>query len=180
MSKADFTARIKKIEILNKYTAESWKQSIRVILDEIELSNENLLELRQFSPNEEVLVVLSSVQRGLFDHLAGGKMAGKTTESPATVSSGPAYEAPPAGDGRGSGEGKAPLPAEELVQGEEEGGAFVTVQEEPFIPAEAALHSWSFEPEPGYSAGDARPGWSPAGQEVERSELAAPRISHGR
>lgn len=154
MSKADFTARIKKIEILNKYTAESWKQSIRVILDEIEMSNENLLELRQFSPNEEVLVVLSSVQRGLFDHLAGeagGEMAGETTESPATVSPGPADEVPPAGDGRGSGEGKVPPSAEELVQNEEEAGAFVTVQEGPFTPAAAALHSWSFEPEPAFS-----------------------------
>ena len=44
---ADFQARIKKIEIANKVLADGWAQTIRVQLDEIELTNENLLELRQ-------------------------------------------------------------------------------------------------------------------------------------
>lgn len=128
MSQADFTARIKKIEILNKYTAESWKQSIRVILDEIELSDENLLELRQFSPNEEVQVVLSSLQRGLFDEMADDD----ATRADAPVAAPTAQ-------------------AEELASAEDCDGAFVTVQEGPFTPAAAALRSWSFEQEPGDS-----------------------------
>lgn len=35
MRKADFQARIKKIEIVNKVLADGWAQSIRVNLDEI-------------------------------------------------------------------------------------------------------------------------------------------------
>lgn len=164
MNKADFTARIKKIEILNKYTAESWKQSIRVILDEIELSNENLLELRQFSPNEEVLVVLSSVQRGLFDDLGVDNIVDSAAASIPHRAEVPG----------------APEPPEELVQGAEDADTFVSIEEGHFTPAADALHSWSFHsgpPEPGPRAGDARPGWSPAGRDAERSELAAPRIS---
>jgi len=67
MRKADFQARIKKIEIANKVLAEGWQQSIRVILDEIELSDDNLLELRQFKPNEPVYVIITAVQPTLFD-----------------------------------------------------------------------------------------------------------------
>ena len=67
MRKADFQARIKKIEIANKVLADSWSQTIRVQLDEIGLTNENLLELRQFRPNEQVKVVIEPVQLTLFD-----------------------------------------------------------------------------------------------------------------
>lgn len=67
MRKADFKANIKKIEIANKVLAEGWDQSIRVILDNIELTNENLLELRHFKPNEPVMVIITPVQPGLFD-----------------------------------------------------------------------------------------------------------------
>lgn len=52
MRKADFQARIKRIEITNKATADSWHQAIRVILDEIELTDENLLDI----PNEGQLI----------------------------------------------------------------------------------------------------------------------------
>jgi len=52
LRKADFKARIKKIEIVNRVLTDGWAQSIRVILEDIELSNENLLELKQFRPNE--------------------------------------------------------------------------------------------------------------------------------
>ncbi len=67
MRKADFKARVKKIEIVNRVLTDGWAQSIRVTLEDIELSNENLLELKQFKPNEQVLVELSPVQVSLFD-----------------------------------------------------------------------------------------------------------------
>ena len=67
MRKADFTARVKKIEIVNRVLTDGWAQSIRVILEDIELSDENLLELKQFRPNEQVMVELSPVQVSLFD-----------------------------------------------------------------------------------------------------------------
>lgn len=66
MRKADFQSRIKKIEIVNKVLTEGWQQSIRVILGDIELSNENLLELRQFRPNEPVMVTIEPVQMTIF------------------------------------------------------------------------------------------------------------------
>jgi hypothetical protein len=46
MRKADFTARIKKIEIVNRVLTDGWAQSIRVILEDIELTDDNLLELK--------------------------------------------------------------------------------------------------------------------------------------
>lgn len=67
MSQADFQARIKKIEIVNKVLADGWAQSIKVSLEDIELTNDNLLELRQFRPNESVNVVFKSVQLDLFE-----------------------------------------------------------------------------------------------------------------
>lgn len=69
MRRADFTARIKKIEIANRTLTESWEQSIRVQLGDIELTDENLLELKQFRPNEPVLVVITPVQISLLDKL---------------------------------------------------------------------------------------------------------------
>lgn len=65
--RADFQARIKKIEIANKVLADGWSQTIRVQLDEIGLTNENLLELRQFRPNEPVSVIIEPVEPTLFD-----------------------------------------------------------------------------------------------------------------
>lgn len=67
MRKADFQARIKKIEIVNKVLNDGWAQTIRVQLDDIDLTNENLLELRQFRPNEQVKVIIEPVQLTLFD-----------------------------------------------------------------------------------------------------------------
>ncbi|KJS18260.1 MAG: hypothetical protein VR69_01505 [Peptococcaceae bacterium BRH_c4b] len=59
--KADFQARIKRIEITNKVLKGGWRQAIRVVLDDIALTNENLLELRQFKPNENVDVIIRPV-----------------------------------------------------------------------------------------------------------------------
>lgn len=67
MRKADFRARVKKIEIVNRVLTDGWAQSIRVILEDIDLTNENLLELKQFKPNENVVVEISPVQINLFD-----------------------------------------------------------------------------------------------------------------
>src|SRR5665647_1979541 len=67
MRKADFRARVKKIEIVNRVLTDGWAQSIRVTLEDIELTNENLLEIKQFRPNEQVLVELTPMQVSLFD-----------------------------------------------------------------------------------------------------------------
>ncbi|SFG07038.1 hypothetical protein SAMN05660649_00560 [Desulfotomaculum arcticum] len=67
MRQADFKAQIKKIEIVNKVVGNRWVQSIRVNLGDIELTNENLLELRQFHPNEPVYVVIKPAELNLLD-----------------------------------------------------------------------------------------------------------------
>ncbi|TEB06496.1 hypothetical protein Psch_00028 [Pelotomaculum schinkii] len=79
MRKADFTARVKKIEIVNRVLSDGWAQSIRVVLEDIELTDENLLELKQFKPNEQVLVELSPAQVNLLDFDAK-KQAAVSTE----------------------------------------------------------------------------------------------------
>lgn len=60
--KADFHAHLKKIEIVNKVQGENWFQSIRIILEDIELNDDNLVELRQFKPNELIFTTLESIQ----------------------------------------------------------------------------------------------------------------------
>lgn len=62
MRMADFKAKIKKIEITNRTLSDTWEQAIRVQLGEIQLTNENLLELKQFRPNEPVQVVITPLQ----------------------------------------------------------------------------------------------------------------------
>ena len=73
MRKADFTARVQKILITNRVRAEDWDQSITLVLSDIELTDENLLELRQFKPNEAVMVVITPAQATIFDYLKKGK-----------------------------------------------------------------------------------------------------------
>ena len=70
MRKADFKARIKKIELINRVLSDGWAQAIRVILDDIDLTNENLTELKMFKPNEKVFVEITPVQLSLFDNVA--------------------------------------------------------------------------------------------------------------
>lgn len=60
-------AAIKKIEIINRATKDEWQQSIRVILGDIELNNENLIALRQFRPDEAVHVSIQAAQLSLED-----------------------------------------------------------------------------------------------------------------
>jgi hypothetical protein len=65
MKKTNLKARVKKIEIVNRVLADSYTQFIRVILEDIELTNENLLQLRQIRPNENVLVEIMPIQLDL-------------------------------------------------------------------------------------------------------------------
>ncbi|GAE36648.1 hypothetical protein [Halalkalibacter akibai] len=60
-------ASIKKIEILNKIAKDEWNQSVRIILGDIELNNDNFIALRRFRPDEIVHVTLESAQMSLFD-----------------------------------------------------------------------------------------------------------------
>jgi len=70
MSKADFEAKVKEFKVINRVLADKFTQSIQVILHEVELTDENLLELRQFAPNEEVSVLIESRQANLFEAAA--------------------------------------------------------------------------------------------------------------
>jgi len=55
-------AKIKKIDIKNKVVGENWHQSISILLDDIELTNENLIAIRQFRPDEDIRVKLNRLQ----------------------------------------------------------------------------------------------------------------------
>lgn len=72
MRKADFEARIKKIEIVNRVLHDSFEQTLRVVLDEVAVTNENLLELRQFRPNEAVMVSITARQVNMLELLGPG------------------------------------------------------------------------------------------------------------
>lgn len=98
MRKADFKAKIKKIEITNRTLSDTWEQAIRVQLGEIQLTNENLLELKQFRPNEPVQVVITPLKVALTDaqatttqtidpedELAFALVEGETQPAPETV-----------------------------------------------------------------------------------------------
>ena len=67
MGKSKIKASVKKIEIVNKVSGESWDQSIRIILGDIELNDENLIELKKFRPNEAVNVCFESQQMNLLE-----------------------------------------------------------------------------------------------------------------
>jgi len=67
MGKSKIKASVKKIEIVNKVSGESWDQSIRIILGDIELNDENLIELKKFRPNEAVNVFFESQQMSLLE-----------------------------------------------------------------------------------------------------------------
>jgi hypothetical protein len=67
MPMTNIISKVKKIDIQNRVTGDDWKQSITLTLGDIELKNENLIAIRQFRPNEEVLVNLKSLQLSLGD-----------------------------------------------------------------------------------------------------------------
>ena len=60
-------AKIKKIDISNKVTAENWSQSITILLSDIELNDENLIAIRKFRPNEEISVSFETLQLSMLD-----------------------------------------------------------------------------------------------------------------
>lgn len=80
--KADFQAHLKKIEIVNKTTGENWFQSIRIILEDIELNDDNLVELRQFRPNELIFTTLESIQPTFFDQAGQVSQPNGATPAP--------------------------------------------------------------------------------------------------
>ncbi|MBS4026901.1 MAG: hypothetical protein KGZ96_14700 [Clostridia bacterium] len=86
MGKSILTAAIKKIEIINKATTDNWEQSIRIILGDIELNNDNLVELRKFKPNEAVIVCFESQQVNLFDLPFAEKQGDADEELPEDLS----------------------------------------------------------------------------------------------
>ncbi|MCM3761842.1 hypothetical protein M3212_13770 [Alkalihalobacillus oceani] len=67
MGESVLKASIKKIEIVNKTKKDEWQQSIRIILGDIELNNDNFIALRRFRPDEIVRVSMESEQMSLFD-----------------------------------------------------------------------------------------------------------------
>jgi len=62
MRKAVFNAKIKKIEINNRVLSDGYTQTIRVILDDITLNDENLTAVKNFQPNELVSVEIIPLQ----------------------------------------------------------------------------------------------------------------------
>ncbi len=67
MPKTNVLAKVKKIDIQNKVLGLNWKQTITLVLGEIELTDANLIAIRKFRPDEEVMVNLSTLQLQLGD-----------------------------------------------------------------------------------------------------------------
>lgn len=67
MPNTKLVAKIKKIDINNKVTAENWSQSITILLSDIELNDENLVAIRKFKPNEEISVSFETLQLSMLD-----------------------------------------------------------------------------------------------------------------
>ena len=55
-------AKVKKINLDNKVIGSDWRQAITLTLGEIELTDANLIALRKFRPDEDVLVNLKTMQ----------------------------------------------------------------------------------------------------------------------
>ena len=55
-------AKVKKINLDNKISGVDWNQAITITLGDIELTDANLIALRKFRPNEEVLINLKTMQ----------------------------------------------------------------------------------------------------------------------
>lgn len=79
MPKADFLARIRRIEIENKVKNRRFHQSLKIVLDQGEMSDHTLAALRHLGPDEPVRVRIVPA--------AAAEDLGPTEESepPATV-----------------------------------------------------------------------------------------------
>ena len=69
MPKSQLIAKIKRMDVTNKIQRKHWKQMIGISLGEIALNDENLLAIRKFRPNEEVLVTITPMQRDMAEEL---------------------------------------------------------------------------------------------------------------
>ena len=69
MPKSQLVAKIKRMDVTNKIQRKSWKQMIGITLGEIALNDENLLSIRKFRPNEEVLVTITPMQRDMAEEM---------------------------------------------------------------------------------------------------------------
>lgn len=69
MPKSQLVAKIKRMDVTNKIQRKHWKQMIGISLGEIALNDENLLAIRKFRPNEEVLVTITPMQQDMAEEL---------------------------------------------------------------------------------------------------------------
>ncbi len=69
MPKSQLVAKIKRMEVTNKVQRKHWKQMIGITLGEIALNDQNLLAIRKFRPNEEVLVTITPIQRNMAEEM---------------------------------------------------------------------------------------------------------------
>lgn len=65
MPKSQLIAKIKRMDVTNKVKRNHWKQVIGITLGEIALNDENLLAIRKFRPNEEVMVTILPLQQSM-------------------------------------------------------------------------------------------------------------------
>ena len=70
MPKSTFVSKVKKMDITNKVAGNHWKQSIAISLGEIALNDDNLVAIRKFRPDEEVIVTIEPLQRNHFEEMA--------------------------------------------------------------------------------------------------------------
>jgi len=75
MPKSQLIAKIKRMDVTNKIQRKNWKQMIGISLGEIALNDENLLAIRKFRPNEEVLVTITPMQRDMAEEMNRMKKA---------------------------------------------------------------------------------------------------------
>ena len=69
MPRSTFVSKVKKMDITNKVVGNHWKQMIGITLGEIALNDENLLAIRKFRPDEEVLITIEPLQLDVIDEL---------------------------------------------------------------------------------------------------------------
>ena len=69
MPRSTFVSKVKKMDITNKVVGNHWKQMIGITLGEIALNDENLLAIRKFRPDEEVLITIEPLQIDVLEEL---------------------------------------------------------------------------------------------------------------
>ena len=69
MPKSTFVSKVKKMDLTNKVVGNHWKQMIGITLGDIALNDENLLAIRKFRPDEEVLITIEPLQIDVIEEL---------------------------------------------------------------------------------------------------------------